>query len=140
MGTKHTGENLSPTSAQLESAASAADVCAAEQAHEHAVAELRRSLPDLTPAAGLLSLLGDGVRLTVLAALTRSEMCVRHIAEAADVSTAVASYHLRMLYRFGVVSLRKNGREAYYSIADEGVRELLRFAERYSGEVASDER
>ena len=110
--------------------------CAAEVAHQATVQRLRETLPDLTPAAGLLSLLADGVRLTVLATLSRSELCVRHIADAAGVSTAVASYHLRMLYRFGVISLRKSGRESYYSIADEGVRDLLAFAEQYSADMA----
>ena len=113
--------------------------CAAEEAHEATVLRLRETLPDLTPAAGLLSLLADGVRLTVLATLSRSELCVRHVAEAAGVSTAVASYHVRMLYRFGVVSLRISGRESYYSIADEGVRGLLAFAEQYSADAVGGE-
>jgi DNA-binding transcriptional ArsR family regulator len=63
-------------------------------------------------------------------------MCVCDVAAVAGVSKAVASYHLRLLYRMGLVSYRKDGRLVYYSLAAHDIVPVIEAALRYAQEKA----
>jgi ArsR family transcriptional regulator len=64
-------------------------------------------------------LLGEPVRLQLLNLLhTRGEMAVQDLAEAAGISHANASKHLRQMELAGLLGRRKDGLHAYYQIAD----------------------
>ena len=69
--------------------------------------------------------LGDPTRLRILALLFEGERCVGDLAEHLDVSQSAVSHQLRILRAFDIVRHRKEGREVFYSLADEHVRDIL---------------
>jgi DNA-binding transcriptional ArsR family regulator len=76
--------------------------------------------------ADLFGMLADRTRLRLLIQLAeRDEACVGDLARGAQMSESAVSHALRLLRAHGVVDLRRDGRFAYYSLADEHVRVLL---------------
>ncbi|HET8604774.1 MAG TPA: metalloregulator ArsR/SmtB family transcription factor [Marmoricola sp.] len=92
------------------------------------VAAVRERMPresdvaDLADVFGLLSVPG---RLRLIVALLDGELCVCDLAAAAGMSESATSHALRILRAHRVVSVRRSGRMAYYSLADAHVRMLL---------------
>ncbi len=76
--------------------------------------------------ASLLGLIGDPVRSRVLSALLAAEeLCVGDVALALGISDDSASYALRVLRTAGFVQRRREGRMAYYRVADGDLRRAL---------------
>ena len=83
--------------------------------------------------AGAFGVLADPARLRiVLALLEAGELCVCDIAASAGVSQTSASQHLRVLRARNTVRKRRDGRVAYYSLADGHVRLLIDVALEHS--------
>lgn len=69
--------------------------------------------------AGLLSVLGDPLRMRILTALRlTNEMCVGDLALALDASEDAVSYAVRLLRTAGLVRRRSEGRLGYYRVRD----------------------
>lgn len=94
-----------------------------------AVLRARDRLPDAATAAdvtSVLTLIADPTRMRLLFALDAAEeLCVGDLALALEVSEDAASYGLRMLRTAGLVRRRREGRMAFYRLA-EGFPEPLR--------------
>ncbi len=74
----------------------------------------------------VLTLIADPTRMRLLFALDAAdELCVGDLALALEVSEDAASYGLRMLRTAGLVRRRREGRMAFYRLA-EGFPEPLR--------------
>ena len=106
----------------------------APQPHPHPVdprrvAEARGRLPTAEEGdrlASVLTLMADPTRARLLYALdVAEELCVGDLALALGVSEDAASYGLRVLRTAGLVGRRKEGRMAFYRLA-EGFPEPLR--------------
>ena len=83
--------------------------------------------------ASAFGVLADPARLRiVLTLLEAGELCVCDIAAAAGVSETSASQHLRVLRGSNAVRKRRDGRVAYYSLADGHVRLLIDVALEHS--------
>ena len=80
---------------------------------------------DFFNAASLFKALSDPTRVKIAYLLTLKEQCVCDVAEIAEVSTATASHHLRLLRDIGIASYRKQGKQAFYCINDETIKQLL---------------
>jgi DNA-binding transcriptional ArsR family regulator len=65
--------------------------------------------------------LGEPMRIRLLDRLREGEATVLELTEALDASQQNVSRHLQVLLEAGILSRRKHGTYAYYSIADEGV-------------------
>ena len=74
--------------------------------------------------AELFSAFSDSSRIRIIAALTQGEMNVGAIAEAIHLSESATSHHLRGLRQMRMVRTRKEGRQVYYALDDEHVRQL----------------
>jgi DNA-binding transcriptional ArsR family regulator len=84
--------------------------------------------------AEVFSLLGDPGRLRLLTALLEAgELCVGDLAAVAGLGESAASHALRLLRARRVVSVRRAGRMAYYSLCDGHVRALLTAALEHLG-------
>lgn len=94
-----------------------------------AVDRARDRLPSAEVAAdvtSVLTLIADPTRMRLLFALDAAdELCVGDLALALEVSEDAASYGLRMLRTAGLVRRRREGRKAFYRLA-EGFPEPLR--------------
>lgn len=83
----------------------------------------------------LLKGLADPTRLKMLCLLRGREVCVHEIVEALDVTQSAVSHQLRVLRDARLVARRKEGRHAYYRLADAHVREMLENALSHGEEV-----
>lgn len=68
--------------------------------------------------ADMFSLISDATRLKILWLLCHSEECVINIAAAVEMSSPAASHHLRVLKQSGIIKSRREGKETYYTLAD----------------------
>lgn len=100
-------------------------MCTVECVHADKVDVLGPVVGALSGVGEAVSNLADDTRFKVLYALSQSELCVCDIAAIAGVTSAAASYHLRLLYRTGMVDYRRDGRLIYYRFADERLRPVL---------------
>ncbi|MDY6867108.1 MAG: metalloregulator ArsR/SmtB family transcription factor [Chloroflexota bacterium] len=69
--------------------------------------------------------LADPTRLRLLALLFVGERSVGDLADHLDVSQSAISHQLRILRSLDIVRYRKDGREVYYTLADEHVRDIF---------------
>ncbi|TCT27149.1 cadmium-sensing regulator CadC [Melghiribacillus thermohalophilus] len=117
------------------------DTCDIYCYNESIVNEVREKLKkdDIARITSLFKLLADENRAKISYALTlEKELCVCDIANIIGSSVATASHHLRTLHRQGVVSYRKEGKLAFYSLVDEHVRVLLQTALEHRKDVRSN--
>jgi DNA-binding transcriptional ArsR family regulator len=69
--------------------------------------------------------LADPTRLRILLLLFQGERGVGDLADHLVVSQSAVSHQLRILRSLDMVRYRKDGREVYYHLADDHVREVL---------------
>lgn len=74
--------------------------------------------------ASRFKLLSDPTRLKILKTLEDNEMTVTELVEKTNCGQANVSKHLGALLDAGIVTRRKEGLNAFYSIADETIFEL----------------
>ena len=81
----------------------------------------------LLKLAELFKILGDPTRLKIVEILLlENEMCVNHIAETMGMGQSAISHQLRVLRQARLVTYRKKGKTAYYSLNDDHVEGLVR--------------
>jgi DNA-binding transcriptional ArsR family regulator len=83
---------------------------------------------DVVDTADVFGLLGDPRRLRILVALLDGELCVCDLAAVTGMSESATSHALRLLRAHRVVSVRRDGRMAYYRLDDAHVRMLVDLA------------
>jgi DNA-binding transcriptional ArsR family regulator len=69
--------------------------------------------------------LADPTRLRILALLFEGERGVTDLADHLEVSQSAVSHQLRILRTLDIVRYRKEGREVFYDLADDHVRDIL---------------
>lgn len=92
------------------------------------VARIAQILPSKESAvkmADTFKLLGDPTRLRMMYALSQGELCVCDLASMLGMAQNAISNHLRVLRNTGLVIYRRQGKLAYYSIADAHIGRLL---------------
>ena len=80
---------------------------------------------ELDSMTKLFKVFGDSTRISILAALNCHEMCVCDLAVLLDMTKSAISHQLRVLRENNLVKFVKKGKHAYYSLADDHVREIL---------------
>lgn len=75
--------------------------------------------------SGTFGLISDSSRLEILWLLCHTEECVMNIAAAVGMSSPAVSHHLRILKTAGLLKSRKEGKEAYYTLADTEEADLV---------------
>jgi ArsR family transcriptional regulator len=78
----------------------------------------------MSELAEMFSALSDPSRLRIIAELISGEMNVGAIAEQVGLSESATSHHLRGLRQMRIVQARKEGRQVFYSLIDNHVRQL----------------
>ncbi len=71
--------------------------------------------------AEFFSALSDPHRLKLLSALAQQELCVCDLAAAVTMGESAVSHQLRVLRSHRLVKYRRQGRNVYYSLADEHI-------------------
>ncbi|MDR1127380.1 MAG: metalloregulator ArsR/SmtB family transcription factor [Treponema sp.] len=95
------------------------------------VAQATKSLPpdnDLINVGEFFKVLTDPTRLKILYALGIGELCVFDLSVSVGSSVSSVSHHLAALKRARLVKMRRDGRVIYYSLDDDHVNSIIKFA------------
>ena len=68
---------------------------------------------------------GDGTRIKILWNLFDDEICVADICERINMSQSAVSHQLRILKQARLVKVRREGKNAFYSLDDEHVKRII---------------
>ena len=105
------------------------DTCQVNVIDRDKIELAQQSMPETTTlaeTADVFSLLGDLSRIRILQALSTTELCVCDLAAILETTSSAVSHQLRLLRAKGIVRFRREGKVAYYSLADEHVHQLLK--------------
>ena len=75
--------------------------------------------------AEIFKVFGDLTRIKILYTVFNSELCVSDISSIINVSQSATSHQLKNLKINGLIKSRREGKEIYYSLCDEHVRDIL---------------
>ena len=101
-----------------------ADCCDEICVHKDLVSKVIGQLPDedaLYDLAELFKVFGDSTRVRIMFALFDAELCVCDLSEALDMTQSAISHQLQILRTNKLVKSRREGKQVYYSLADEHV-------------------
>jgi DNA-binding transcriptional ArsR family regulator len=92
------------------------------------------SLEALEQAAECLKTLAHPHRLRIIQMLLRGRYTVGELAEACGIASHMASEHLRLMQRSGLLAAEKDGRKAYYQVAEKHLANIMACVEaRFGG-------
>lgn len=103
-------------------------ICDCNVIHQDVVDNTIKNLPEsemFYKLAEFFKILGDSTRVKILFALDQNEMCVCDIANVLGMSKSSISHQLGTLRRSGIVKCRKKGKEVFYMLDDEHVKEVF---------------
>ena len=83
------------------------------------------NLECLSQAAECLRALAHPMRLKMLFLVEENRWTVGEIAKSCSIRSHVASEHLRLMQRCGMLSVEKEGQKAYYQICESQVHSIL---------------
>ena len=75
--------------------------------------------------ADLFKVFADSTRIRILHCLMDKENCVGDVAGALEMSQTAISHQLRVLKQSHLVRCRRDGKQMYYSLADDHVKMIL---------------
>ncbi len=96
--------------------------------HEALVAEITETMPDeytLDQLEELFKIFGDSTRIKILYVLHGGELCVCDIAALLGMTQSAISHQLRLLRQNRLIRARRDGKNIYYSLADDHVRTIM---------------
>ncbi len=113
------------------------DVCEIEGIDEKSVNEVKSKMLEdelLFEVSDTFKVFGDSTRLKIMYALAQKELCVCELANVLEMSQSAVSHQLRVLRSKNLVKFRKDGKMAYYSLADEHVVEIIKIGVEHAKE------
>ena len=105
-----------------------APVCSHEELHEERIEASIKAMPELMllyDLSDFFKILGDSTRMGILFVLDGREMCVCDIAKALGMTKSAVSHQLKILRQADLVRYVKSGKNVFYSLADEHVRDII---------------
>jgi ArsR family transcriptional regulator len=108
----------------------AVETCLTKGIHRNIIRSVQQKLPDqiaLYELADLFKLFGDSTRISILWALSESEMCVCDLCALLKMKQPAVSHQLKNLKQSRIIKARRDGKVIYYSLDDEHIRDLLNF-------------
>jgi DNA-binding transcriptional ArsR family regulator len=112
-------------------------VCEDRCIHLEAVQEVKSKMLSTKIFSHLsddFKIMGDLTRVKILFALSNRELCVCDLANIVEMSESAISHQLRLLRHHNMVKFRKNGKMAFYSLADDHVVKLLKMGVEHAQE------
>jgi len=107
------------------------ETCITEGIHRDIIRTVQAKMPDqvaLYELADLFKLFGDSTRVSILWALSESEMCVCDLCALLRMKQPAVSHQLKNLKQSRIVKARRDGKVIYYSLDDDHIRQLLNLA------------
>ena len=100
------------------------EVCTHEHVHYDSLEKVKKEMPNensLLKVSELFKVFGDMTRTKILSALFSNELCVCDICDVVGMNKSAVSHQLRVLREYNLVKYRRQGKEVFYSLADEHV-------------------
>ena len=110
------------------------ECCEAVEVHEDLLKLVREKLPteeSLMDLAELFKVFGDSTRIRILYAMFDKERNVSDLCEELGMSISAVSHQLRLLKQSKLVRYRREGRMAYYMLADDHVKTIIGMAKEH---------
>ena len=102
-----------------------------EGLHEHRQPFCELDEEALFDMAELFKVFGDSTRIRILYAMFDEELRVSDICEELGMSISAVSHQLRLLKQATLVRCRREGRMAYYMLADDHVKTIIGMAKEH---------
>ena len=106
-------------------------ICDCNIIHEDLVNGTKSQMNDedlFNKMAEFFKIVGDTTRVKILFALDKNELCVCDIANVLGMSKSSISHQLGTLRRSGIVKCKKIGKEVFYTLDDDHVKEVFEVA------------
>ena len=103
--------------------------CEGTLVHEEAVTAVRGQMhpePVLADAATFFKVMGDGTRFRILFVLDKHELCVCDLANLLGLTVSAVSHQLAKLRENKLVTSRRDGKNIFYTIADDHIHLMLK--------------
>lgn len=103
-------------------------ICDCDVIHEDVVDAVKKKMPDnndLYDLSDFFKVLGDSTRARIIWALDESEMCVCDLAVLLNMTKSAVSHQLRSLREATLVKNRREGKNVFYSLADDHIKQIF---------------
>ena len=102
--------------------------CECEELHKDVIEKKKSEMPelsDLYDLADFFKIFGDSTRMSILFAIDGEPMCVCDIAALLGMTKSAVSHQLKILRQSHLVTYRRSGKNVYYTLADDHVRDII---------------
>lgn len=102
--------------------------CECHEHHGELIERARGGMPDtvtLYELSDFFKVLGDSTRLGILFAVDGAPMCVCDIAELLGMTKSAVSHQLKILRQNRLVKYTKVGKNVFYELSDDHVRDII---------------
>ena len=106
-------------------------ICDCNIIHQQVVKDTKEKMlkeKTLKNMTTFFSVLKDPTRVKIICALDANEMCVCDIANVLNMSKSSISHQLGTLRRMDIVKCRREGKEVYYTLDDNHIKEVFEVA------------
>lgn len=103
-------------------------ICDCDVIHAEVVNAVKKKMPEdneLYDLSDFFKVLGDSTRSRIMWALDEHEMCVCDLAVLLDMTKSAISHQLRALREANLVINRREGKNVFYSLADDHVKQIF---------------
>lgn len=104
------------------------ECCETTEVHTELVKRVHAGMPqeeELYDMAELFKVFGDSTRIRILYVLFEAEVCVCDLADVLQMTQSAVSHQLKILKTAKLVKARRDGKQVYYSLADDHVRTII---------------
>ena len=108
-----------------------------EHNHNNAVNMVKENMLsdiELIDLSNFFSVLGDFTRIKILNVISKEELCVYDITSLMNITQSAVSHQLKILKEAKLVKARRQGKEIFYSLADEHVITIINQGIEHLGE------
>ena len=103
-------------------------ICEITETHPHSIAIAKANMPgdeEVQRLSSIFKVLSDPTRVKLLLAMKEQEMCVCDLAACLNMTKSAISHQLRILKQSRLITARREGKQVFYSLADDHVHHLL---------------
>lgn len=105
--------------------------CCGCEKHAQSLDRAVKNMPEEKNIASLTAffkMMGDATRIKMMYLMGEGELCVQDIADTLGMTKSAISHQLSGLKQAGVVKSRREGKNIFYSLDDEHVKEVVMVA------------
>ena len=102
--------------------------CECDEVHASVVEQKKGTMPEdrlLYELSDFFKIFGDSTRIRILFAIDGDPMCVCDIASLLGMTKSAVSHQLKILRQSDLITYKKVGKNVYYTLADEHVRDII---------------